>query len=91
MLKMVINLKNLKIMEVFNVLIKGVEVKDINFCKVFLTEEKADKWIQETCQKNDWTIKSSMGWNDSNTIDDRRVEDSNRNSYYFVIYRQILE
>jgi len=78
-------------MEVFNVLIKGVEVKDINFCKVFTTEEKAVKWIEETSLKNDWTIKSRLGWNDDNTIDDRRVEDKNRNSYYFVIYRQILE
>lgn len=77
-------------MEIFNVLIKGVEVKDINFCKAFTTEEKADKWIEETCLKKNWTIKSSFGWNESNTIDDRRVEDKNGNSYYFVIYRQEL-
>lgn len=78
-------------MEVFNVLVKGVEVKDINFCKAFTTEEKAVQWIEETSQKNDWTIKSRLGRNDENTIDDRRVEDKNRNSYYFVIYRQTLE
>lgn len=78
-------------MEVFNVLIKGVEVKDINFCKAFTTEEKAVKWIEETSLKNDWTIKSRSGWNDDNTIDDRRVENKEGNTYYFVIYRQTLE
>lgn len=78
-------------MEIFNVLIKGVEVKDINFCKAFTNEQTMETWIEEVCLKNKWVQKSRMGWNDENTIDDRRVEDEKRNSYYFVIYRQILE
>ena len=78
-------------MEIFNVLIKGVEVKDINFCKAFTTETLVDEWIDKICTANNWTQKSRMGWNDDNTMDDRRVEDKGGNTYYFVIYRQILE
>ena len=77
-------------MEVFNVLIKGVEVKDINFCKVFRTEQDAHEYIDETCIKMSWAKKSSMGWNDANTVDDVRVENEKGNTYYFVIYRQTL-
>ena len=29
-------------------------------------------------------------WNDDNTIDDRRAEDEKGNTYYFVIYKQLL-
>jgi hypothetical protein len=78
-------------MELFNVLIKGVEVKDINFCKVFLTEKQAHDYINETCLSKNWVQKSSMGWNENNTIDDVRVEDIKGNTYYFVIYRQFLD
>ena len=77
-------------MEVFNVLIKGVEVKDINFCEVFRTEQDVHKYIDETCTKMNWDKKSRMGWNDDNTIDDVRVENEKGNTYYFVIYRQTL-
>lgn len=78
-------------MEVFNVLVKGVEVKDINDCKAFLSEDSAIKWIEKVCKLQNWSIKSRLGWNDDNTLDDRRVEDIKGNSYYFVIFRQILE
>jgi len=77
-------------MEILNVLIKGIEVKDINFCQAFTNEVTVNKWIEEICLKNKWIIKSRMGWNDDNTIDDRRVEDEKGNTYYFVIYKQLL-
>ena len=77
-------------MEIFNVLIKGVEVKDINYCEAFRTEEEVDKFVERVCSLRNWTIKSRFGWNDDNTIDDRRVEDSSGNTYYFVIYRQTI-
>ena len=77
-------------MEIFNVLIKGVEVKDINYCEAFKTEEEVDKFVEKVCSLRNWTIKSRMGWGLVEDIDDRRVEDSNGNSYYFVIYRQTL-
>jgi hypothetical protein len=77
-------------MEILNVLIKGVEVKDINYCEAFRTEEEVDNFVDKVCSLRNWTIKSRMGWNDENNIDDRRVEDSNGNTYYFVIYRQTI-
>jgi hypothetical protein len=77
-------------MEILNVLIKGVEVKDINYCEAFRTEEEVDKFVDKVCSLRNWTIKSRMGWNDENEIDDRRVEDINGNTYYFVIYRQTI-
>ena len=77
-------------MEIFNVLIKGVEVKDINYCEAFRTEEQVNKFVERVCSLRNWTIKSRMGWNDDNDMDDRRVEDSSGNTYYFVIYRQTV-
>jgi len=77
-------------MIIFNVLIKGVEVKNINYCEAFRTEEEVDKFVEKVCSLRNWNIKSRMGWNDDNDIDDRRVEDSNGNTYYFVIYRQTI-
>lgn len=77
-------------MEIFNVLIKGIEVKDVNYCKAFLREDVMDTWIEEICRIRNWTIKSRIGWIEDNKLDDRRVEDLNGNTYYFVIYRQEL-
>lgn len=77
-------------MEFINVLIKGVEVKDITFCKGFLTEASANEWIDAICIKNDWLQKSQMGWNEANDMNDVRVEDLKGNTYYFVLYRQEL-
>jgi len=75
-------------MEVFNVLYKGVEINVTPFCLAFLREEEARDWIEQTCETKNFTIKSKLGWNDSETVDDYRVEDSEGNSYYFVIFKQ---
>ena len=77
-------------MEIFNVLVKSVEVKLNPTCKAFLKEKDASKWCEDICEKMSWTIKSGLGWNDDLTFDDYRVEDKNGNTYYFVIYRQRL-
>lgn len=77
-------------MEVFNVLYKGNEIRVNPFCKAFLKEEDARKWIVKSCGKMSLTIKSSLGWNDDNSMDDYRVEDKDGNSYYFVIYKQLI-
>jgi hypothetical protein len=74
--------------EVFNVLYKGVEKGVTPFCLAFLKEEDARSWIESTCEVKSYSIKSTMGWNENMTIDDYRVEDVEGNSYYFVIYRQ---
>jgi hypothetical protein len=78
-------------MELFNVLFKGVEVKITPFCKGFRTEDKAMEWIETLTKQYELEAKSSMGWNESKTLNDIRLEDKKGNSYYFVIYRQILE
>jgi hypothetical protein len=74
--------------EVFNVLYKGVEKGVTPFCLAFLKEEDARSWIESTCEVKSYSIKSTMGWNENMTTDDYRVEDVEGNSYYFVIYRQ---
>lgn len=76
--------------DIYNVLFKGVEVKVEPFCIAFSTEEKARHWIKSFCDANAISIKSSMGWNDDKTMDDYRVEDKDGNSYYFVIVKQKL-
>lgn len=77
-------------MTIYNVLFKGVEIKATPFCKAFLTEQEADSYIVSKCKALNLTIRSSMGWDDSRTIDDRRTEDTDGNTYYFVIYKQEL-
>jgi hypothetical protein len=76
--------------EVFNVLYKGNEIKVNPFCKVFLKEEDARKWIEDTCDKMSFKMKSSLNWNEEMSMDDYRVEDEQGNSYYFVIFRQSI-
>jgi hypothetical protein len=76
--------------EIYNVLYKGVEVQVDPFCLAFLTEEEARIWILSTCEVKSYSIKSCLGWNDDMTMDDYRVEDKDGNSYYFVIFRQKL-
>jgi hypothetical protein len=76
--------------EIFNVLYKGVEKQITPFCLAFLKEEDARSWIESTCKTKSYSIKSTMGWNQNMTTDDYRVEDKDGNSYYFVIYRQKL-
>ena len=76
--------------EVFNVLYKGVEKNVTPFCLAFLREEEARDWIESTCEVKSYSMKSTLGWNKDMTMDDYRVEDENGNSYYFVIYRQRL-
>jgi len=77
-------------MEVFNVLYKGVEINVTPFCLAFLREEEAHDWIEQACETKNLTIKSSLGWDESGTVDDYRVEDREGNSYYFVIFKQQL-
>ena len=74
--------------EVYNVLYKGVERNVTPFCLAFLREEEARDWIEQTCETKNLTIKSRLGWDDSETVDDYRVEDDEGNSYYFVIFKQ---
>jgi len=76
--------------EIYNVLYKGVEVPVNPFCLAFLKEEQAREWIESVCDVKSYSIKSSFGWNDSRTMDDYRVEDKDGNTFYFVIYRQKL-
>jgi hypothetical protein len=76
--------------EVFNVLYKGVQKNVTPFCLAFLREEEARDWIESTCEVKSYSMKSTLGWNEDMTMDDYRVEDENGNSYYFVIYRQRL-
>jgi hypothetical protein len=77
-------------LEIYNVLFKGVEKNVTPFCLAFLKEEEAREWIESTCEVRGYIIKSTLGWNDDMTLDDYRVEDVNGNSYYFVIYKQKL-
>jgi hypothetical protein len=76
--------------EIFNVLVKGVEIKINPTCKAFLKEEDARKWCEEVCKRKSWVIKSTFGWNDDNNWHDYRVKDVEGNTYYFVIYKQEL-
>ena len=76
--------------EIYNVLYKGVEVQVNPFCLAFLKEEEAREWIKNSCDINSYSIKSSLGWNEEETMDDYRVEDKDGNSYYFVIFKQKL-
>lgn len=74
--------------EVFNVLYKGVEKNITPYCLAFLKEEDARSWIESVCEIKNFSIKSTLGWNDDMTMDDYRVEDKEGNTYYFVIYKQ---
>lgn len=76
--------------EIYNVLYKGLEIKVNPFCLAFLKEEEARNWIESTCEVKGYNIKSTLGWNDDMTMDDYRVEDKDGNSYYFVIFKQKL-
>ena len=77
-------------LEIYNVLYKGVEKNVTPFCLAFLREEEAREWIKSTCEVKGYIIKSRFGWNDDMDLDDYRVEDKDGNSYYFVIYKQKL-
>jgi hypothetical protein len=77
-------------MEIINVLFKGVELKVTPGCKVFLNEDTAREFILKNAKERNLQIKSSMGWNEDNTIDDYRAEDAQGNSYYYVLYRQTI-
>jgi hypothetical protein len=76
------------VMEIINVLFKGVELRVTPFCKPFHNEDKAREFILQNAEERGLTIMSSMGWNDNETIDDYRAEDAQGNSYYYVLYRQ---
>lgn len=79
-------------MKFYTVLFKAVE-KAMYFnpgVRVFKTEEECEKFIDEVCEYKKWTVKSRLGWNETYTMDDRRAEDSEGNSYYFVIQTQEL-
>jgi mRNA-degrading endonuclease HigB of HigAB toxin-antitoxin module len=77
-------------MTIYNVLFKSVEKKETPFCQAFKTELEARNFCELVCKKNNFTIKSTMGWNVLETFDDYRVEDVNGNSYYLVIYKQTI-
>jgi hypothetical protein len=77
-------------MEIINVLFKGVELQVTPGCKAFYNEDTAREFILKNAQEKNLQIKSSMGWNDDNTIDDYRAEDAQGNSYYYVLYRQTI-
>lgn len=76
--------------EIYNVLYKGVEVQVNPFCLAFLKEEEARQWIENSCDINSYSIKSCLGWNEKQTMDDYRVEDKDGNTFYFVIFKQKL-
>lgn len=76
--------------EIYNVLYKGVEVQVNPFCLAFLKEEEARQWIENSCDINSYSIKSCLGWNEEKTMDDYRVEDKDGNTFYFVIFKQKL-
>lgn len=76
--------------EIYNVLYKGVEVEVNPFCLAFLKEEEARKWIESTCEVKGYNIKSCLGWNEEGTMDDYRLEDKDGNTFYFVIFKQKL-
>lgn len=78
-------------MEIINVLFKGVELRITPKCIAFYNEENARVFIEKHADDRDLEIKSSMGWNEDNTIDDYRAEDAQGNSYYYVLYRQVIE
>ena len=77
-------------MEIYNVLLKGVEVRIPPICKAFRTEAQADAYIQDECIKRDLTIRSTYGWDEGSTLNDYRAEDIDGNTFYFVIYRQLI-
>jgi hypothetical protein len=77
-------------LEIYNVLYKGVQINVTPFCLAFLTEEEAIEWIESTCEVKGYTIKSTFGWYEDLNFNDYRVEDVDGNSYYFVIYKQKL-
>ena len=77
-------------LEIYNVLYKGVEVQVNPFCLAFLKEEEARQWIESTCEFNGYIIKSTFGGSEDDTWDDYRVEDKDGNTFYFVIYKQKL-
>ena len=70
---------------IFNVLFKSVEKYSTPFCRAFSTMEKAENFIEECCEKSNFTIKSNLHVED---LKDYRVEDKEGNSYYFVIFFQ---
>lgn len=75
-------------MKIYNILFKGVEIKVSPFCKAFRTFHDAETWVNMQCEKAGLTIKSTMGWNEDETINDFRCEDTNGNTFYFVVYGQ---
>jgi hypothetical protein len=77
-------------LEIYNVLYKGVEVQVNPFCLAFLKIEEARNWIESSCEVNGYSIKSCLGWNEEETMDDYRVEDKDGNTFYFVIFKQKL-
>jgi len=79
-------------MKFYTVLFKAVEkAASVNpGVRVFKTEAECDVFIEDFCKRKGWVIKSRLGWNDDGTLDDRRVEDSEGMSYYFVIEKQEL-
>jgi hypothetical protein len=78
-------------MEIINVLFKGVEIRVTPGCTAFYNEDTAREFIEKNVEERGLEIKSSMGWNEDNTIDDYRAEDAQGNSYYYVLYRQVIK
>jgi hypothetical protein len=79
-------------MKFYTVLFKAVEkAASLNpGVRVFKTETECVGFIEDFCKRKGWSIKSRLGWDEEGTLDDRRVEDSEGMSYYFVIEKQEL-
>ena len=88
-------------MDIYNVLFKSVETNHSPFAKAFKTKEEAINYVEETCDKHGFEMKSTMeqmysGWDAEEeeafvpTWFDNRVEDKDGNSFYFVTYTQTI-
>ena len=87
---------------VWNVLFKGVEKNpsNRNFAKAFGSFKQAEEFMSEYAKKNELFVHSTLGWMkgyDDNVdeftvgaVNDWRMSDKDGNSYYFVIYVQII-
>lgn len=72
-------------MTIHIVLFKGIEIRTPPRCKPFREEQDARAYCEASASTLGLVIKSTLGGYEERGIDDYRCEDSEGNTYYFVL------
>ena len=79
-------------MIIYNLLFKSIEKHHTPFCQSFSTFAKAEAWMEKDCKWRRGGLKCySTDTSITGHCTDFRCEDEEGNSYYYVIFTEVLD